>query len=112
MKIHLGSLYFNMDLRGPGGTPAWGTELGQGQGYKLGFDGMEDLLPSMLYCSIADSNESVDCPLGRSRESRKNYEYVIASKFSKIYVNNTLVRDASFVLLIVRNIIQRLRTRT
>jgi type II restriction-modification system restriction subunit len=102
MKINLGSLYFNMDLCAPGGTPAWGTELGQGKDYKLGFDGMEDLLPSMLYCSIADSNESVDCPLGRSRESRKNYEYVIASKFSKIYVNNTLVRDASFVLLIVR----------
>lgn len=101
MKLNLGSLYFNMGLEEGAGTPAWGTELGQGVGYKFNFDGMETLLPSMLYCSIANKEE-VTCPLGRGKNGRDNYEFLVASKYDKVYVNGTLINGASFLLLIVR----------
>ena len=29
MILNLGSLSFNADINGGGGTPAWGTEMGQ-----------------------------------------------------------------------------------
>lgn len=101
MKLNLGSLYFNMGLEEGAGTPAWGTELGQGVGYKFNFDGMETLLPSMLYCSIANKEEVI-CPLGRGKNGRDNYEFLVASKYDKVYVNGTLINGASFLLLIVR----------
>ncbi|MBR8759028.1 hypothetical protein IX327_000409 [Porphyromonas levii] len=35
MRLNLSSLSFNIDVESGGGTPAWGTELGQGEGYKF-----------------------------------------------------------------------------
>lgn len=90
-----------MHLEEGGGTPAWGTELGQGDGYKFNFEGMEEFLPSMLYSAIEDIDK-VFCPLGRGGKARDSYQYIVASKYSKVYVNNIYVKDASFLLLIVR----------
>jgi type II restriction-modification system restriction subunit len=101
MHINLGSLCFNMKTETPGGTPAWGTELGQGNGYRFNFEGMESFLPSMLYTSIQDI-DNLDCRLGKTPEAGNSYEYVVVSKYSKIYVNNIFVENASFLLLIVR----------
>ena len=64
MHLNLGSLCFNMNIEGGGGTPSWGTELGQGEGHKFNFEGMETFLPSMLYTSIEDTYK-VECPLGK-----------------------------------------------
>lgn len=101
MHLNLGSLCFNMNLEQKGGTPAWGTELGQGDGYRFNFEGMEEFLPSMLYSSIEDF-DNVYCPLGKGGDNRGSYQYIVASKYSKIYVNNAYVKDASFLLLIIR----------
>ena len=101
MRINLGSLYFNMDIETSGSTPAWGTELGQGNGYKFNFEGMESFLPSMLYTSIQDIN-NVSCRLGKGGNARDSYQYIVASKYSKIYVNDIFVENATFLLLIVR----------
>lgn len=90
-----------MHLEEGGGTPAWGTELGQGDGYRFNFEGMEEFLPSMLYSAIADIDE-VYCPLGKGGKARGSYQYIVASKYSKVYVNNIYVDNASFLLLIVR----------
>ena len=38
MLINLGSISFNADIISGGGTPAWGTEMGQGEGYKFSFE--------------------------------------------------------------------------
>lgn len=103
MHLNLGSLYFNMNIEGGGGTPSWGTELGQGEGHKFNFEGMETFLPSMLYRSIEDTS-NVYCPLGKGGNQRDSYEYVVASKYSKIYVNDIFVNNATFLLLIVRKI--------
>lgn len=59
MILNLGSLAFNCEIQNGGGTPAWGTELGQGEGYKFSFEDTGDFLSAMLYCSITDINNSL-----------------------------------------------------
>ena len=104
MILNLGSLSFNADIQGGGGTPAWGTEMGQGEGYKFSFENMTDFFNGMVYSSIPDI-ENVYCPLGKGGKQQSDYEFVIASKFNKIYANDKFVEDSEFLLLIVKKII-------
>ena len=46
MIINLGSISFNADISSGGGTPAWGTEMGQGEGYKFAFENFEEFMNS------------------------------------------------------------------
>ena len=52
MILNLGSLAFNADITSGGGTPAWGTELGQGTDYKFSFEDMSDFFTGMVYKSF------------------------------------------------------------
>ena len=103
MILNLGSLAFNADIATPGGNPAWGTELGQGEGYKFAFEDMSGFFTGMVYKSIVDI-DNVTCPLGKGGNQRADYEFVIASLFDKIYVNGKRVRDARFLLLVVKKL--------
>lgn len=103
MILNLGSLAFNADIKTGGGTPAWGTELGQGEGYKFVFEDMSDFFTGMVYKSISDI-DNVTCPLGKGGNQRADYEFVIASIFDKIFVNGRRVKDARFLLLVVKKI--------
>lgn len=103
MILNLGSLAFNADIATPGGNPAWGTELGQGEGYKFVFEDMSDFFTGMVYKSVADT-DNVTCPLGKGGNQRADYDFVIASLFDKVYVNGKRVRDASFLLLVVKKL--------
>ncbi len=103
MNLNLGSLSFNLNLDNNGGTPAWGTELGQGEGYKFNFEDMADFMTGMLYNAVEDVSE-VTCPLGKGGNQRNDYEFVIASLFNKVFVNGKKVPNASFLLLIVKKI--------
>ena len=103
MILNLGSLAFNANLSSGGGTPAWGTELGQGEGYKFSFENMSDFFTGMVYASVPDINE-VTCPLGKGGNQQKDYDFVIASLFTKVFVNGKRITDASFLLLIVKKI--------
>ena len=103
MILNLGSLSFNADVAGGGGTPAWGTELGQGEGYKFSFENLSDFFTGMVYKSVPDIDE-VTCPLGKGGNQSKDYDFVIASLFDKVYVNSKRVKDANFILLIVKKI--------
>ena len=69
MILNLGSLAFNADIATPGGNPSWGTELGQGEGYKFVFEDMSDFFTGMVYKSVADIN-NVTCPLGKGGNQR------------------------------------------
>lgn len=102
MKLYNSSLMFNMNLS-EGGQPSWGTELGQGDGYRFNFDDSGDFLTGMLYNSIDDIRK-VWCPLGKGGNRQNDYEYVLASLFDKIYVNDKKIDNARFVLLIVKQI--------
>ena len=70
MRLDIGSLMFNMttDI---GGTPSWGTDLGQGEGYKFNFENFESFLTAMLYCK---TNEKVWCPLGKGGGRQDDYD--------------------------------------
>lgn len=104
MKLNLGSLAFNADIETGGGTPTWGTELGQGDGYKFTVDNKEPLFTAMVYCSVSDQFDKITCPLGKGGSRRGDYEYVLASLFEKVFVNGKHVPEASFLLLIVKQI--------
>ena len=103
MILNLGSLAFNANIETPGGNPAWGTELGQGEGYKFVFEDMSDFFTGMVYKSVSDL-ENVTCPLGKGGNQRADYDFVIASLFDKVYVNGKRVKDARFLLLIVKKL--------
>jgi type II restriction-modification system restriction subunit len=104
MILNLGSLAFNADITSGGGTPAWGTELGQGTDYKFSFEDMSDFFTGMVYNSVPNIND-VFCPLGKGGNQRDYYEFSIASLFKKIFVNGKRVNDEQFLLLIVKRII-------
>ena len=104
MILNLGSLAFNADITSGGGTPAWGTELGQGTGYKFSFENMSDFFTGMVYNSVPNIND-VFCPLGKGGNQRDYYEFSIASLFKKIFVNGQRVNGEQFLLLIVKRII-------
>lgn len=103
MILNLGSLAFNANLSSGGGTPAWGTELGQGEGYKFSFENMSDFFTGMVYASVPDIDK-VTCPLGKGGNQQKDYDFIIASLFTKVFVNKKRISDASFLLLIVKKI--------
>lgn len=108
MLLDIGSLMFNMDMADHGGTPSWGTAMGQGaDGHKFSFDDMESFLAGMLYNSVSDITKvtNVWCPLGKGGARQNDYEYVMASIFKKVYANNTLIPDARFLLVIVKQIV-------
>ena len=102
MKLYIGSLMFNLNTQ-EGGQPSWGTEMGQGEGYKFNFDDCGPFLSGMVYNSIKDI-ENVWCPLGKGGNRQEDYEYVIASLFKKVYINDTLIKDGQYILLIVKQI--------
>ena len=70
MKLDIGSLMFNMKLKS-GGTPSWGTDMGQGDGYKFNFEDIDELIKSLTYTCV-DDIENVKCEFGKGgSESRK-----------------------------------------
>ena len=103
MILNLGSLAFNANIETSGGTPAWGTELGQGEGYKFAFEDMSDFFTGMVYKSVADIDK-ITCPLGKGGNQRADYDFVIASLFDKVFVNGKKVNDAQFLLLVVKKL--------
>lgn len=53
MRLNLSSLAFGSTIIKGGGTPSWGTELGQSKPeYKFTVDGCEEILVGMLYNSV------------------------------------------------------------
>ena len=103
MILNLGSLAFNASIESGGGTPAWGTELGQGEGYKFVFEDMSDFFTGMVYSSVSDIDK-VTCPLGKGGNQRADYDFVIASLFDKVYVNGKRINSGRFLLLVVKKL--------
>lgn len=103
MIINLSSISFNTDISSSGGTPSWGTEMGQGEGYKFSFDNCEEFITALVYNRVDESK--VYCPLGKGGNRGSDYEFVMASLFKKVFVNGKRVNDSSFLLLIVKKIV-------
>lgn len=104
MILDIGSLMFNMNITGGGGTPSWGTAMGQGEGYKF-LESLNTFITSLVYNSVSDEDkENIYCPLGKGGNRQEDYQYVLVSKFNKVYVNEEIIPEAQFLLLVVKQI--------
>ena len=103
MIVDIGSIMFNMEIAKGGGTPSWGTDLGQSKDHKF-LDKVYNIMIGMVYKSVSNIKD-VYCPLGKGGSRQDDYEYVLAGKFDKVYINNIRVEGAEFVLLIVKKLV-------
>lgn len=102
MKLNLSSLAFGSIIEKGGGTPSWGTELGQSKpDYKFTIEGCEDILVAMLYNSV--NLHHVSLPLGKGGhvDIASNFEEChLASVFRKVYINGILIGYPFMMVLI------------
>ena len=103
MKLQNGSLMFNMNISKGGGTPNWGTELGQGKEHKYNFENAEKFITALAYTCV-DDMENVKCELGKGGSRFEDYRIEFAGLFKKVYVNGELIPDAEFMLIDVKQL--------
>ena len=103
MILDIGTLMFNMTTGGKGGTPSWGTDMGQGEGYKFNFESYEEMITSLTYACV-DDMENVQLEFGKGGSRTEDYRIVTASLYRKIYVNENLIPDAEFMLILAKQI--------
>lgn len=102
MRLNLSTLAFGSIIERGGGTPSWGTELGQSKpDYKFTVDGCDEILVGMLYNSV--NLHHVSLPLGKGGhvDLASNFEEChLASVFRKVYINNELIGYPFLMVLI------------
>lgn len=102
MKIDVGSFSYNIRMKNGGGTPVWGTALGQGDKYLIKED-YSDLAIAMLYNAIQDTKQ-IEIPLGKGGKQRDNYLFSIAALFRNVKVNGNIINGAQYVLLVLKQL--------
>lgn len=102
MKIDIGSFAYNIKVVNSGGTPSWGTALGQDGKYYISGN-YSDLTNAMVYNAIPDISQ-IEIPLGKGGKQRDKYLFSIAAKFTKVKVNSALVPNANYILLIIKQL--------
>lgn len=103
MILDIGTLMYNMTTGGKGGTPSWGTDMGQGEGYKFNFENFEEMVTSLTY-SCVDDMENVKLEFGKGGSRTDDYKLITASLYKKIYVNDEIIPDAKFMLVLAKQI--------
>lgn len=100
MNIDITSFFFNSSIEGATATPAWCTSIGQNNSKNCRIEdekpGVLEVLTGMLYKSIPDIH-NVDLSAGS-----QNREIILCSRFDKVYINNILIKDHSFFLVLAR----------
>lgn len=104
MILNLHSLAFNTFTATGGGNPSWGTEMGQGDGYRFSFEGAEEFITALVYKSFPNPKERVYCPLGKGGNQSNDYDFVLGSLFEKVLVNGNKI-DGKFLLLITKKLV-------
>ena len=105
MKLNLGSLAFGSIIEKGGGTPSWGTELGQSRpDYKFIVEGCEEILLGMLYNSV--NLHHVSLPLGKGGhiDIASNFEEChLAALFRKVYINDLYI-GYPFLMVMIKEL--------
>ena len=102
MILDIGSLMFNMHVS-KGATPSWGTEMGQGEGYKFSFEDSENLITSLVY-NCVDDMENVNCEFGKGGSRTADFRIVLASLYKKVFVNDIVIPNAKFLIIVAKQI--------
>lgn len=106
MRIDLTSLAFGYTVLSGGATPNWATALGQGSGHRINDDPeINEILKGMIYSSV--SLDKISTKIGKGgnlvKGNTDSSPVVLAAKFSKVYINNRLIENGKFILLITRD---------
>ena len=105
MRLNLGSLDWGSIIEKGGGTPAWGTELGQSKpDYKFTTEGFEEILVGMLYNSV--NLHHVSLPLGKGGhvDIASNFEEChLAAIFKKVYINDIKI-NYPFIMVFIKEL--------
>lgn len=105
MKLDLSSLAFGSIIEKGGGTPSWGTALGQSRpDYKFIVDGCEEILIGMLYNSV--NLRYVSLPLGKGGhvDLASNFdECHLAAVFRKVFVNGIRI-EYPFIMVMIKEL--------
>lgn len=98
MKFDVTAIFFNSSINDATATPPWCISIGQGKDKKInqGIPGIQDFIDGLIYKSVLDRNQ-----VKLTSGSNKN-EYLIISKFDKIFVNGLLLQNTSMIVLLVR----------
>lgn len=106
MKIDFATLAFGHKVKVGGSTPNWATALGQGKEHKINNDAeIDELLKGMVYSAVP--LEKVSTKIGKGGNvvfgNVENSPVVLAALFQKVYVNDVLIDDGKYILLITRD---------
>lgn len=105
MKLNLSSLAFGSYIEKGGGTPSWGTELGQSKpDYKFTAEGCEEILVAMLYNSV--NLHHVSLPLGKGGhvDIASNFEEChLSAVFRKVYINGVRI-GYPFIMVLIKEL--------
>lgn len=106
MRIDFATLAFGYSIKTGGGTPNWATSLGQGKNYKINDNPeIDELLKGLVYSSVSLSKVTSKIGKGGKIVSGNADEspIIVASVFSKVYINDVLIPDGKYVILITRD---------
>ena len=106
MKIDFATLAFGHKVKVGGSTPNWATALGQGKEHKINNDTeIDELLRGMIYSAVP--LERVSTKIGKGGNvvygNVENSPVVLAALFKKVYINDVLIKDGQYILLITRD---------
>lgn len=106
MKIDFATMAFGYRVKAGGNTPNWATSLGQGKDYKININPQADeLLRGMTYCSVPITAITTRIGKGGNVVSggEENCPIISAAVFNKVYVNDQLINNSKFILIITRD---------
>lgn len=106
MKIDFATLAFGHKVKVGGSTPNWATALGQGKKHKINDDAeIDELLRGMTFSAVP--LERVSTKIGKGGNvvygNVENSPVVLAALFKKVYINDVLIKDGQYILLITRD---------
>lgn len=98
MKVDVTTIFFNSVIPEATATAPWCVSIGQGKEKKINasIDGLQDILDGLIYKAVREQ-EFVDLSAGS-----KNNEYLLLSKFDKVFVNGSQINNLHMVVALVR----------
>lgn len=98
MKVDITSMFFNSSIEGQTATPAWRTSLGQSKTKECRIEtdipGIIDIVVGMTYKIVSD--------ISKLNMSGISGNLLMCSTFDKIYVNNVLLPNVFYTLLLLK----------
>ncbi len=98
MKVDVTTIFFNSVIPDATATAPWCVSIGQGKEKKINasIDGLQDVLDGLIYKAVRD-HDLVDLSAGS-----KNNEYLLISKFDKVFVNGSQINNLQMIVTLVR----------